>query len=99
VTLWKWPDPMDALTVHDLRAAQKAVSEGGPWRRDSQAKNWVGIPIAAALKLDPEDKANKAKIKGALKVWMANGMFVEVEGQDEKRMPRTFVEVGKWAND
>jgi AAA domain len=99
VTLWKWPDPMDALTVHDLRAAQKAVSEGGPWRRDSQAKNWVGIPIAAALRLEPKDKAHKAKIKGALKVWMTNGMFVEVEGQDEKRMPRTFVEVDKWAND
>jgi AAA domain len=99
VILWKWPNPMEALTVHDLRMAQKAVSEGGPWRRDSQAKNWIGIPIASALRLDPEDKAHKAKIKGALKVWMATGMFVEVEGLDDQRKPRPCIEVGKWAND
>ena len=99
VTEWTWPDPMDSLTIHDLRQAQRAVSEGGPWRKDSQAKKWVGIPIAAALKLDPKDKAHAAKIKGALKVWLSTGMFRELEGLDEKSMPREFIEVGKWAND
>jgi hypothetical protein len=99
VTAWQWPDPMESLTTYHLRMAQKAVSEGGPWRKDSQAKNWVGIPIAVALGLGPKDKAHAAKIKGVLKVWLSTGMFKEVEGKDEKSNPRTFIEVGKWAND
>ena len=97
VTRWEWPDPMKDLTVTDLRAAQKAMSEGGPWRADSQAKDWVGKPIAAALRLDLDSKAGKAKVKGALKIWITNGMFREVEGEDEKRKKKTFIEVGTWA--
>jgi hypothetical protein len=98
-TAWAWPSPMETLTVADLRAAQKAVSQGGPWREDSQAKDWVGNPIAEALGLDPKDNAHKAKIKGALKIWMANGMFVEIKGKDRKSVPRTFIGIGTWADE
>jgi AAA domain len=99
VTLWEWPNPMDKLTVADLRAVQKAVSEGGPWRKDVRAENWVGKPIATALHLDLESKADIAKIKGALKIWIENKMLKEEERDDDKRRPRTFIEVGIWAND
>jgi len=88
---------MKDLTVADLRAAQKAVSEGGPWRANSQATDWVGKPIAAALCLDLDNKADKAKVKGALKIWIANDMFREIEGEDAKSNKRTFIEVGIWA--
>src|SRR5262245_3657536 len=98
VTLWEWPDPMEDLTVASLRAAQKAVSEGGPWRKDVQAKDWVGKPIAAALRLDLESKADVTKIKGMLKIWIANEMFKEVKSDDGTRRPRQFIEVGTWAN-
>src|SRR5262249_29603115 len=99
VTLWTWPDPMEQLTVADLRAAQTAVSKDGPWRKDVRANNWVGKPIAAALCLDLNSKADVAKVKGALKIWIENGMFKEVSGQDDTRRDRTFIEVGTWAND
>jgi hypothetical protein len=100
VTPWEWPDPLATITVADLRAAQKAVSEGGPWRKDSQAKNWVGKPIAAALRLDLDRKDDVAKIKGALKIWIKNEMFKEVERYDETvRKDKTFIEVDKWADD
>jgi hypothetical protein len=99
VTLWEWPDPMEQLTVADLIAAQKAVSAGGPWRKDIQAKDWVGKPIAQALGLDIDSKADVTKIKGALKIWTDNGMFKEREGQDDKRNKRTFIEVGVWATE
>ena len=69
----------------------------GPWRESAQAKDWVGIPIGRVLKLDPADKAQKEKIKRVLKSWVANGMFVVVEGTDEKRNKRQFVEVGEAA--
>jgi hypothetical protein len=94
VTSWEWPDPLATLTVADLIAAQKAVSKDGPWRKDLRADNWVGKPIAKALSLDIDSKADIAKVKGALKIWTENGMFKEVEGKDEQRRHRTFIEVG-----
>lgn len=95
---WRWPAPLDGISVDDLRKAQEAVSNGR-WRENVQAKDWVGIPIATALGLDLANKAHKSKVRSMLQVWIANGMFVVVEGQDDKRMPRTFVEVGQSATD
>src|SRR5215831_12006746 len=93
VTAWEWPNPMQNLTVADLRAAQKAVNTGGPWRKDSQAKDWVGKPIDEALNLDVNDKFDRASIKGALKIWLSNRMFKEVEREDARRKKKTFIEV------
>ena len=63
VVRWSWPDPLAGMTVHDLRAAQAAVSEGGPWRASHQAKMWVGKPIAKALKLNVKNKTDRHKIR------------------------------------
>lgn len=97
VTNWTWPDPFESLSVADLQAAQAAVRAGGPWRENIQAKDWVGIPIAQALKLDPTNKADRERIKRTLKVWIDNGMFAVVTGYDEKSRPRPFIEVGEQA--
>src|SRR5271156_4531998 len=53
-----------------------------------------GNAIAKAMGLDPRDKANRAKVAGLLKTWIEKGMFVVVDGEDAKRMPRKFIEVG-----
>lgn len=98
VTAWKWPDPLADVTVAHLRAAQTVVSKGR-WRENVQAKDWVGRAIAQAMHLNPDDKTDRAKIKNALRTWMANGMFVRVVGKDERREERTFIEVGEWASD
>lgn len=98
VTAWTWPDPLDQVSVHDLRAVQ-AVVAGGRWRDNSQAAEWVGRAVAQALKLDADNKQHRAKIIGLLKIWKSTGMLVEVEGKDAKGMTKTFVEVGTPAND
>jgi hypothetical protein len=41
----------------------------------------------------------RAKIAGLLKTWIATGMLVVVEGEDAKRMKRSFIEVGTPADD
>jgi len=97
VVPWSWPNPLDTVSVADLRAAQYAVASGGPWRENCQAKDWVGKPVANALKLDPENKTHKARIKSLLKIWTATGMFAVVDGLDDKRNTRPFIEVGEWA--
>lgn len=98
VTPWEWPNALDGVSVSDLRKAQAAVADGR-WRENPQAKDWVGIPIAKALGLDLTKKADRSKVSGALKIWTATGMFIVVEGLDDKRRMRSFVEVGEPAND
>lgn len=94
---WEWPDAFAGIEVRDLTAAQAEVMAGGPWRQSPQSPQWVGRPIAKALRLDPDSKADRQRIGRLLKTWTANGMFVTVEGQDEARKTRTFVEVGTLA--
>ena len=84
----------DDVAASDLRAAQRAIASGR-WRENSQAKQWAGHAVAAAMKLDVE--THKAKIVALLKTWIGNGALVVVEGEDEQRKKRSFVEVGSVA--
>ena len=76
----------------DLRAVQAAIA-AGRWRQNSQSKDWAGYAVASALKLDANDKAVRSKISELLKTWIKNGMFVVVEGLDDKRARRPYVEM------
>jgi len=98
VTPWTWPDTFDGVTTADLLAVQAAIA-AGRYRENSQAKDWAGNAVARVLKLDPKDKSAKAKIGALLKEWTRNGMFAVVEGLDDKREKRSFIEVGTPAND
>jgi AAA domain len=98
VTAWTYPNPFEGITVHNLRAAQNEVSHGGPWRANPQADTWIGKPIAKALGLDPYKNSDRKKIKQLLKTWISNGMFVVIDGKDERRRSKQFVEVGTWAD-
>jgi AAA domain len=97
-TSWTWPNAFDGVTAADLRKVQAAIAEGR-WRANPQAKDWAGVAVAKVLNLDPTVKAHKAKITAMLKTWIANGMFVVVEGLDAKREKRDFIEVGTLAED
>lgn len=97
VEAWEWPETMAGVTVDDLRRAQRAVALGR-WRESPQAKDWAGISIAEALGIEL-DKRGKAKMKGLLKTWTGTGMFRVVEGLDDRRMKRSFIEVGELASD
>ena len=99
VTPWTWPNPLDGVTVSDLRKAQAAIAAGGPWRADPRAKDWAGVPIAKAIGLDPADKAAHAKVKGLIKIWTDNNKFRVVDGVDAHREKRDFIKVGEPAND
>ena len=98
VTPWKWPDAFDGVAVSDLRKVQAAI-EVGRWRENSQAKDWAGIAVARTLGLDVTKKAHKAKIASMLKTWISTGMLAVVDGEDDQRKKRSFIEVGTPAND
>lgn len=92
VTAWQWPDALAGITGADFDKVA-AVIRGGRWRENTQAAAWVGKAVAQALDLDPGNRADKAKISGLLKSWRAAGSLVAVEGKDEKRETKTFIEV------
>lgn len=94
---WQWPDPMESVSVEDLRKAQRAIA-GGRWRESAQAKDWAGIAIAEALGIEL-DVAGRGRVKALLKTWIGTGMFVVVEGRDDRRKPVPFIEIGEAATD
>ena len=98
VVPWAWPDPLASVTVDDLRKVQAAIA-AGRWRENVQAKDWVGKAVAGVLGLDVSDKRDKAKMAGLIRIWLKSGALVTVEGEDEKRNKRTFVEKGDAASD
>jgi hypothetical protein len=98
VTPWHWPDAFRGVTVSDLRRVQGVIANGR-WRENAQAKDWVGLAVAKVLGLNPDGKADKARIGTMLKTWIKNGALVIVEGLDEKRKPRSYIEVGALADD
>jgi hypothetical protein len=93
VTAWKWPDPLEGLCIDDLRAVQTTVA-GGEWRDSIQAKDWVGIAVGQALRLDASDKRDKARINAMLKIWKKSGALVVVKRTSQKGKDQPFIEVG-----
>ena len=87
----------DDVAASDLRAVQRAIASGR-WRENSQAKEWAGYAVATVMGLDVANKAHKAKIAGLLKTWIENGMLVVVDGLDDSRRTRSFIEVGTSAD-
>jgi hypothetical protein len=92
VRQWEWPDAMAGMTAADFDKVAAAI-RAGKWRESSQAKAWVGRAVADALRLNADNKKDKAKIIAMLKVWFEAGSLIKVEGDDENRIKRTFVEV------
>ena len=90
---WKWPDAFADVKLSDLRAVQTRVASGH-FRENTQSKDWVGYQVADVLDLKRESRTDLAKVRTLLKSWYASGAFVIVQGIDEKRKQRSFVEVG-----
>jgi hypothetical protein len=95
---WSPPDPFNGMTVRDLFAVQKRISEG-VWRESSQSPDWAGRAVAEVLDLDLESAPLQNRIKSLLKTWLTSGALKVVMKPDESRRDRKFVEVGQWALD
>ncbi|MGY4297133.1 hypothetical protein ACVWXN_005228 [Bradyrhizobium sp. i1.4.4] len=91
-TKWEWPNPLDGVTGSDFERAAAAI-KAGRWRASSQAKDWVGVPIAKALRLSIAVKSEKAKVAGLIKIWLDSGALVEVEEKNDARQMKKFIVV------
>ena len=90
VAPWSWPSALEGLPDDALARAQRALADG-QWRESSQATAWAGRAIIDALGLDFGSHRDKAKVKTLLRMWVADGSLLVVEGKDDKRNVRTFI--------
>lgn len=71
--------PFDGVTVATLETVMRKVAAaeqaGQPYREDAQARTapWVGLAVAEALSVDPNDKGQRLRIKSLLETWIRNG--------------------------
>jgi hypothetical protein len=94
VTPWTFPVAPDPTAAEVLKA-QAEMKAGGPWRKDQQAPDWVGIPIGRVLGRDITEKAQRAFVAKVVKAWIEAGWLVVVEREDKHRKSRPHVEVGE----
>jgi hypothetical protein len=92
---WDWPNALAGVTDAHLRAVKQAFA-GRPWRKDAQARDWAGHPVATGLGLNLHDAAHKAKVKRLIKDWLVNGMLAQTSGKSGKGKTCPFVQVGTW---
>ncbi len=98
VVPWSPPDAFEGVTTDHLKSVQKLVA-AGEYKDHAASKPWVGEAVAEVLDLDPDSKADRAKITAILKTWMDYGRFVRVQKRDpKKREDRWYVEVGTFAD-
>jgi hypothetical protein len=77
IAAWDWPEALEGVDMSDIRAVRAEIAKG-KWKRDGRASDWVGIPIAIALKLDASDKGDRAKIASLIAIWIKSGMLKAV---------------------
>lgn len=92
VTHWDWPDAMAGVTADDFTKVAEVILSRD-WRLDPRSTDWVGKAVARGMGLDVEDKRDKTRIAGLLKMWIGAGNLVVVEGKDQQRRTRDFVQV------
>lgn len=96
---WMPPDFAEEVSNRDIEAAQALIAQGGPFRENSQAADWIGYPIAKALFLDVERKGHRNRIKKLVSLWLELGYLVSYEDLDQRRKPKKFIKVGAKATD
>lgn len=92
VVAWQWPDYLASVTGADFERVA-VVIRGRRWRKDVQSPAWVGNAVAQALGLDIGNRNDRAKINSMLKLWTTARSLIEVDGEDDARRPRKFIEV------
>ena len=82
---WQWPDAFDGITPQNA-AQVRAVIDGmaEPPRADVRSAKWVGEVVADVLGINLADKAERARVKEIVAVWVRKDVLRIVEGKDSR---------------
>ncbi len=91
----KWALTVPNVDRLDLVAKAHKSMTGKQWRENWQTgAEWVGLPVADALGLDPHNKKNHKAIKGAIEKWLREGWLKRISGKRGNRQEVIFIEIG-----
>jgi hypothetical protein len=94
VESFKLEKPSLEISDEDHNEIMRVIA-AGEWRDNVQSDAWVGKAFAKVLKVDHEDKREKATLNRMKAQWLREGILVIVEKLDKKRGKKKFVEVAK----
>jgi hypothetical protein len=89
-----WEHPANGapeLTEDQETAVMAAIRAGGPWRADARAEDWIGIPMAAALALNPSNKLHRKQMTAIITDWIGQDRLENFQDRDQRRRLKDFI--------
>ena len=96
---WDYPQAFAGVSADDMRFARNLVRDNPDLRADPRSPEWIGIPLAARLKLDPDDKGDRKQISAIIRTWIINKVLAVETRPGPDRHKRQYVVVGPWTDD
>ncbi len=91
---WTWPAKSMGTSPELVEAVLTALGEGGPWLANARSPKWVGHPVAKAMELNIEDRAQKKRITKQIETWLEDGFFIETESRTADSKIVKTIEIG-----
>jgi hypothetical protein len=95
VVKWQPRSLFDDIPMGAIDEGMRRV-QAGAWKRNSQAKDWVGHALSEVLDLDPADEFGKQQLQVMIDQWLKSGALKVVKMKDEQRKMKDFVTLGNW---
>jgi hypothetical protein len=95
IEAWDYPQPFDNVTADDMRWIRETTRQRD-YRYDSRSPDWVGLPLAERLRLDPDNPGDRRRLNAILRIWLTNGVLAIETRKDEARRERQYVVPGQW---
>jgi hypothetical protein len=95
ITHWEFPKAFDGMSAETVTWVQTLVrereGEGNPLRADSRSPDWLGIPLAEKLGIDPSQRGSAIRMNTIIGTWIKNNVFKKEQRYDGKlRKQRLF---------
>jgi len=91
---WRWPDPLEGVTLDDLKEVQQRLSVGNH-RADTRATDWAGNMVAEVLGWDASSAPVKKSLRSILAKWRTSGAIIEAMQTDDNRKRRKYLRKGR----
>jgi hypothetical protein len=93
---WEYPQAFDSVAEADMYCIRDLVRTNPNYLKNSRSPDWVGIPLAGRLQLDPDDPGDRKRLAEILRSWFDNRVLATEIRQNEHRHDREFVVPGPW---
>ena len=95
VGAWQPPDVLEKITVEHLHEVRRRVGDV-EYRKDPQAKEWIGKLVAEVAGLNLSDKRDMNTVKAAIASWLKSGALKRGEAKCPRGHLRPIIVRGEF---